>query len=295
MSIQTITSPIQEIASTFEERMTTLFKYSSVHYKNRPLAIEGFYDTPFFKRYLSTCDESDLVGFYTTINYILNVRVIQDIWIDVPFDHFQTYTRILEIIPFYAIGQDVKTQEWMRNSLSALSFLHMLQTYYNKEGLANTDRNLKDTFNQLNKLLTRKDDVPRPNRWRLMEFHDHISHHYIISTTENVEHKNEFVPFPVEKDDVKIYQPKDTLQLKLWGKSVRNCVASYEDKILRNSSAIFLIEKEGKPTYTYELDYSALKENRLQILQCVGIGNSSIPQEERTKIESALQQVVIST
>ena len=280
-------SPV-ELSVDFNTNLDAILTYVKEPITDK---VKDFFDTPSFKKYFGSKKINELVPFYTAVNYINNIAFVNQVWNDVPIDFFQTHERILEVFELYNC---VKTQvrSWMQEQMTYATFLHMVQTYYDKEGMQKTDNMIADTFKQCCTLIDRKETITRPRRWRLEEFHDHMSHLYIVSTTTNKEHKKEFIPLPIEKNSYKIYEPKDTLELTLWGKKVRNCVASYEDKILGERSAIFLIEKENKPTYTFELDYNALKKGQVQVKQCVGVGNSSIPVDERKEVEELISSVV---
>ena len=280
-------SPV-ELSTDFNTNLDAILTYVKEPITDK---IKNFFDTPYFKKYFGSKKINELVPFYTSVNYINNIAFVNQVWNDVPVDYFQTHEKILEIFELYNCVKP-EVRDWMQEQMSSTSFLHMVQTYYDKEGLQKTDNMIADTFKQMVQLVSRKETITRPRRWRLEEFHDHMSHLYIVSTTTNKEHKKEFIPLPIEMNSYKIYEPKDTLELTLWGKKVRNCVASYEDKILGERSAIFLIEKDEKPTYTFELDYNALKKGQVQVKQCVGVGNSSIPVEERKEVEELISSVV---
>lgn len=281
-------SPV-ELSADFNTNLQSILTYCKEPITDK---VKDFFDTPYFKKYFGAKKINELVPFYTSVNYINNISFLTQVWSDVPVDYFQTYEHILEIYELYNCVKP-ELRDWMQEQMSSTTFLHMIQTYYDKEGLQETDNMIVDTFRQMIQLVNRKETITRPRRWRLEEFHDHMSHLYIVSTTSNKEHKKEFIPLPIEKKSYKIYEPKDTLELTLWGKKVRNCVASYEDKILGERSAIFLIEKENKPTYTFELDYNALKKGQVQVKQCVGIGNSTIPMDERKEVEELISSVIV--
>jgi hypothetical protein len=98
----------------------------------------------------------------------------------------------------------------------------------------------------------------------------------------------------VEVDKWKIYQPKNTVELALWGRRVRNCVASYENAILQKRSAIVLIEENDKPTYTAELDYNSLKKGEFRFKQVVGLNNrsSDLDAEKKAVVEHLLSTAI---
>ena len=257
-----------------------------------------FFQTPFFRRWFASQDLTELVPFYLVSNYISNINFLNKVWSEIPFDIFQNYQDIL--MKFELHSTPDSSWNWMRDNLSYQSYLHMISHFYGEEGFQRTLEIYNDTTNQLSKLIGRRQNelekITKPKRWRLQEFHDHLSHLYLEATTENRPHPTEFIPFPVQKDSWKIYEPKDTMDLAMWGRRVRNCVLSYEDKIFGKQSAIVLIEENEKPTYTAELDYQQLKKGRIQFKQLVGLNNRSSDLDEDKRnvvanlIESALQR-----
>lgn len=249
-----------------------------------------FFQTPFFRRWMATEDMSDLVTLYLTANYIRNVHFISCLWKDTPIDYFQNFHEILKKFELYNVNGNVNS--WLSENLNSYSYLHMISQYYSKNKYQTVCEIYLDTMNQLSKLIQRKAEITPPNRWRLMDFHDHMSHLYMKSTVENKTHNNEFIPFPVKVNNYKIYQPKDTMELALWGKKVRNCVLSYEDKIIHNRSAIVLIEENETPKYTVELDYESLKKGNLNIRQSVGIANTALSDEQRSLCTELLSAAI---
>lgn len=252
----------------------------------------AFYKSPYFRRYFSSINIGEVVDFYKSYNYIANCGTIESVWGNVPFDYFQTYQHILSILPLYELKQNAR--DWLSKNTTVSTYLNMIQMYYSKHGIQKTETMYSDTLNQLVRLIDKKSVPTQPKRWRLDEFHDHISHLYLESTVENKKHDCEFIPCPIQKGKFKIYQPRDTLQLAIWGKRVHNCVLSYEEKIFQKESAIILVEEEDTPKYTFELRYNFLKKGQIQISQSVGIGNSSIPQEESTTLQKLIQEAIQS-
>ena len=257
-----------------------------------------FFQTPFFRKYFNSSDLTDLVEFYQVTNYIANVNFLNSVWNEIPFDIFQNYQNILTKFELYSTSESCRN--WMRDNLSYQSYLHMISHFYGEEGFQRTLEIYNDTVNQLNKLsllrINGSEKITKPKRWRLQEFHDHMSHLFLEATTENRKHPAEFIPVPFEKDAWKVYEPSCSLDLAMWGRRVRNCVMSYEDKIFGKQSAIVLIEENEKPTYTAELDYKSLQEGRIQFKQLVGLNNrsSDLDEEKRSVvtnlIESALKK-----
>lgn len=255
-----------------------------------------FFQTPFFRRWFVSQDLTELVPFYLVSNYISNVNYLNKVWSEIPFDIFQNYQDILMKFELYSTPDSA--WNWMRDNLSYQSYLHMISHFYGEEGFQRTLDIYNDTVNQLNKLSLRRmnemEKITKPKRWRLQEFHDHMSHLYLEATTENRKHPTEFIPFPVQKDSWKVYEPKDTMDLTMWGRRVRNCVMSYEDKIFRKQSAIVLIEENEKPTYTAELDYKSLQEGRIEFKQLVGLTNrsSDLDEEKRNIVSNLIESAI---
>ena len=255
-----------------------------------------FFQTPFFRRWLVSQDLTELVPFYLVSNYISNINYLNKVWNEIPFDIFQNYQDILMKFELYSTPDSAWS--WMRDNLSYQSYLHMISHFYGEEGFQRTLEIYNDTVNQLNKLSLRRingpEKITKPKRWRLQEFHDHMSHLFLEATTENRKHPTEFIPFPVQKDSWKVYEPKDTMDLAMWGRRVRNCVMSYEDKIFNKKSAIVLIEENDKPTYTAELDYKSLQEGRIQFKQLVGLNNhsSDLDEEKRSVVKSLIESAI---
>lgn len=248
--------------------------------------VNKFFHTPYFKRYFNSKDVTEMVAFYEVQNYIKNIISIDAIWNDIGFDYFQQYHFVIETSVLSHFNNSI-LKKWMSENLSHKTFLNMLSVYYPKVGYCVYQTNIADTFSQLVSLLDGGYEVSIPNRWRFVEFHDHISYLYLKKDIKNVEHKNEFIPIPFTKDKWKVYQPKDTLELAIWGKKVRNCVLSYENRIINKESVIVLIEEDDTPKYTFELDYNSPDI----VKQKVGIGNSQLTNEETELCTKLIQSV----
>ena len=275
------------LADNFQDNLNTVAKISEVDVSSR------FLQTPFFRKWFCAHDLTELVNFYQVANYISNINFMASVWSDITFDYFQNYQ---DILVKFELSKDAVCNEWVSSNMTHHTYLHMVNRFYEKEGFQRTNKIYNDTFNQLQKVMVRWGNTPekitKPAKWRLQDFHDHMSHLYIESSSDNVEHIPEFIPFPVEVNEWKIYQPKNTVELALWGRRVRNCVASYENAILQKRSAIVLIEENDKPTYTAELDYDGLKKGEFRFKQVVGLNNHSSDLDAEKK---ALVERLIST
>ena len=279
------------LSNNFQDNLNTVAKLAELDVSN------DFLQTPFFRKWFVSQELDDLVSFYQVANYIANINFLTSVWSDITFDYFQNHQDIL--MKFELYNSNIKDfYDWMRTNMTHQTFLHMVQHFYEKENFQRTNEIYNDTFNQLSKVMTRWGNTPekitKPAKWRLQDFHDHMSHLYIESTAQNVEHHPEFIPVPVKMDNWKVYQPKNTVELQLWGRRVRNCVSSYENAILQKRSAIVLIEENEKPTYTAELDYESLKEGKINFKQLVGLNNrsSDLDSEKRAVVEKLLMNAI---
>lgn len=288
-----LNTPVMKISFTpsdnFQDNLKTVAELSKTEYSS------GFFQTPFFRRWFTSQDLTELVTFYLATNYIGNVSFLTSIWNDIPYDAFQNYQDILTKFELYStIAESEGVISWIAENMNSSTFLHMISHFYEKNSFQRTVEIYNDTISQLSKLINRKANITRPKRWRLEEFHDHMSHLYLESTVENKKHPNEFIPFPVKISNWKVYEPKDTLELAVWGRRVRNCVLSYEDKIFSHQSAIVLIEENDTPVYTAELDYQALKKGQMNFKQLVGLNNRStdLDNEKREVVANLIQNAV---
>jgi PcfJ-like protein len=260
-----------------------------------------FLSTPYFKKYYArhfaissdpTLDAYEkAIHFYSFYNYVNNVAKFSHIWSDIPNDHFQNNLEFLESSAFLRnVNCDV-IRQWMNTNLKYESFFNMIRTYLSKNKVQELSTNIEDTMRQLSEMLKKKVEVERPNRWRIVEFHDHISYQYLKTNTENKVHDNTLIPHPFESEDWTVRQPKDTIELTIWAQKVRNCVASYENSIFSGKCKIILMEQDKKPTYTVEIDPNV--KNGIMIKQMVGHCNRHVDNNERQfaskLIESAIE------
>lgn len=200
-----------------------------------------------------------------------NVEIIQSIWEYLSFDLIRNHIECLEIV---SLPVDKIHHDWLKENIKLESFLNMVSTHYHKVGCIDIDTFIKDTFEQLGKLIKRNIEVSAPKRWRLVEFHDHVSYLYLKNTTRNNDLKTVIKPTMV--DGYLVSQPENSLNIIIWGKKVKNCVASYEERI-GESIWIFFIEKNGIPVYTVETDMS----KKYNIKQIVSQCNGSVSSEGR--------------
>lgn len=206
-----------------------------------------------------------------------NIKKIQNIWSYVSVDLIRNNIDFLEIVD---LPIDKSNSTWISQNIKLESFLNMIAMHYRKVGCISIETFIKDTFNQLSKLIDRKIEVSTPKRWRLIDFHDHVSYLYLKNTTKNNQLKTIIKPYM--QGQYTLSQPKDTVSIIIWGKKVKNCVASYEERI-GESIWIFFIEKDGIPYYTIETD---LKEFRIK--QMVSQSNQSVSDKERNMAQTII-------
>lgn len=223
-----------------------------------------------------------LVEFEQSI-LIKNVQKIQSIWSYVSFDLIRNNIDFLEIV---SLPIEDTIVEWIRMNMKLESFLNMIGNHYRKVGCIDINTFINDTFNQLNKLLKKDIEVCAPKRWRLIDFHDHISYLYLENTTQNNELKTIIKPY--NEGEYTVSQPPNTLSIVIWGKKVKNCVASYEERIGK-SLWIFFIEKDGVPLYTVETDKTKKYNIKQIVSQCNGSVNDEGKQLAQKLINSAVK------
>ena len=238
------------------------------------LTPESFLSKTSIKKYygqkLANNYPEKLIAFEQTI-LTKNIQKILTIWDYLSIDLVRNHIQTLEIV---SIPLDGKHTDWLRENIKLESFLNMISTHHTKTGCIEIGTFLRDTFDQLGKLLNKKVEVAPPKRWRLIEFHDQISYLYLKNNTKNNKIKTLIKPY--KKDVYLVSQPKESIEIIIWGKKVKNCVASYEERIGDNIW-IFFIEKDGVPLYTVETD----KGKTLNVKQMVSQCNGRVTNEER--------------
>jgi hypothetical protein len=208
-----------------------------------------------------------LVEFEKTV-FSNNIKTLKKMWPYLAFDLILNNIDWLEILE---LSINDTQANWLITNIKPQSFLNMINNHYTKVGCISINTFLKDTFNQLDKLIKQNVDVSAPKRWRLIDLHDHVSYLYLKNNTKN--NKLPTIISPCKKDNYLLSQPKDSIEIVIWGKKVKNCVASYEENIGK-SIWIFFIEKDGVPLYTVETDMK-----NYNIKQIVSQCNSRVEQE----------------
>lgn len=262
-----------------------------------------FFNTPFFRNYLANTteqyqqEENPFIKetiYGRVYSIIVTANQINKVWSDVPVDYYRTYLSMLESFVQVKFFNEPEVVQWCQENMSYPTFFNLVSQGLDKTDLSVTNNLLRDTFSQIQKVLQRGFNVTRPERWRLKEFHDHVSTIYLEKTTENVPFPEKSIETPYVEGDYKVYQPDDTLTLAKWAAKVRNCVASYADKVFQKQSEIVFVEQGGAAKFTVEIDYGPLKKGNVQIKQiqesCKGMGCTQEQEREhcRRMIERAV-------
>ena len=150
---------------------------------------------------------------------------------------------------------------------------------------------LQDTLNAIYDLMRAGRELPKPSRWRLSTFHDHVvAESWKIRNTDYQLPQDMFPkPFTTMVGETKytIIQPISAHQLAQWGQAARNCVGSsgYSSDIRAKKHFILMIMLDHKPRYTVQLK---LRGNSLDVVQIKDIGNRNLTDDEKAGVESAL-------
>jgi hypothetical protein len=175
-----------------------------------------------------------------------------------PVDYIQKMYEIgRHIRPIYS-GATVA--EWLKLHLPIASFVGWFEKHLNETLIEwklnpemarrSTDSTgqpttsfyeLNDTINMMRNLRLRQIEVAglgyaqrenynlkmdRPNRWRLSEFHDHVSAQVWLAGNKNENLPQDLFPAPIKIDHLDsvwtFFQPRDIHQLSHWGQAVRN-------------------------------------------------------------------------
>lgn len=243
-------------------------------------SIKKYYGQKMLENYPAT-----LIEFEQSI-LTKNISQLLKIWDYLSIDLVRNHIQTLEIVLLPI--SDEENISWIRNNIKLESFLNMISTHHLKTGCIEIGTFIKDTFDQLNKLIKKGIVVDTPKRWRMIEFHDHVSYLYLKNNTVNKKIKTIINPF--NDGEYKVSQPKQSIDIVIWGKKVKNCVASYEERIGKNLW-IFFIEKDGVPHYTVETS----KDKKLQVMQMVRQCNASVSEDERSFAQNLINKAFVNS
>jgi len=289
-----------QISDDFNENFKSIF---STDYESNKVE---FLKTPFFRKYFHQKIEeikANKENFWWAIPYAhlrrtyKNISNISVIWSDVPVDYFREHNETINSMNF--TRPKAKAAKWLRENMSYESFFNMVKVHSAKvANWSELDSVLNDTISQLDDIVDQpKLKLMKPKRWRLGEFHDHITELYVQKDIRNIEYENVHIPTAyVRKDGWSAVQPKDTTELAVWASKVRNCVRSYESKIVNDQSKIILIKENDVPKFTVEI--GAEKEvtvASLNIKQAVGYCNKQLTKEERDFVTQLIVEAITSS
>lgn len=202
---------------------------------------------------------------------------------------------------------------WIKANIPIASWVKLFSTFaesntenipYSSFHFISTCRfgELCDTLNMLETVLRSKsnriEDVGRPDRWRITEFHDYFTAESFKANNTNEPLPQDLFPEPVKVDHLgsrwTFFQPRDVHQLAQWGSAVRNCVgaaSNYRDGIKKQTHFIVLAMIDNRPRFTVQLKVA---NGMMDVIQVAGIGNKPLTSEERSSYEitfaAALQQ-----
>ena len=140
-------------------------------------------------------------------------------------------------------------------------------------------------------------DLETPSRWRLAEFHDHVSAKVWLTTNENEDMPQDLFPAPVKVEHLgstwTFFQPRDIHQLGKWGQAVRNCVGNatnYREGVKKKTHFIVLAMIDQRPRFTMQLK---VRNGVLEVDQIADIGNRRLDDNERSSYELTFSKALI--
>lgn len=165
--------------------------------------------------------------------------------------------------------------------------INMMSTLFNRQ-TADLDYNQKQAA-----ML----DLKAPSRWRLAEFHDHISAKIWLTANKNEDMPQDLFPAPIKVEHLgstwTFFQPRDIHQLGQWGQAVRNCVgnaSNYREGVKRKTHFIVLAMIDQRPRFTVQLKVSS---GVLNVDQIADIGNRRLDDNERSSYELTFAKALI--
>lgn len=214
--------------------------------------------------------------------------------------------------------------EWIRNSVPIASYLNIIKNRVNEQleqwalALDNHTgsyingqrlvamRELDDTISMLStcidaQLKTGKEyaEVPCPDRWRIKDWHDHISAECFKVQNPNENLRQDLLPTPISVhsngEKWTYFQPKDIHQLALWGRAVRNCVgnaSSYKEGIKKKTHFIVLAMIDNKPHITIQLN---VRNGLLTVDQIADVANKRMTADQQQQFMATFNEALTQT
>ena len=262
------------------------------------------FDTPFFKTYYQSRQtdaenaQNDLIRFSIAaqvFSAVTTIKHIDKVWPNAPMDLYRCNFQMLEsFLNFSAITKPIVTN-WLQENMQPATFFHMMSKFIDKEGRDEAISLFNDTFSQLTKILDRKFDFKKTDkfRWRLREFHDFVSQYYLEKTTQNIPFAEIVLSEPANVDGFVIHQPKNTVELAIWAGKARNCVYSRAESVIGGNSYIFFIEKDGKLEYTCEVNKRETKKKKTVVFREIkNRTNRSLTRDEEEMCAGLLSGII---
>lgn len=266
----------------------------------------SFFKTSFFQReFVANVDYGD-VNSNTPLNernydqdvrmvnhtklclFLCNYKFVTTAWKDTPRDYFQSHLDFMTDYVWFLgdrfyqhvmncvngsgsgdnMGKYLEISQWFGENMSHKTYFNMVKQYCKKENVYGKRKIYNDDISNILCELYTKNEIPRiPSRWTMTEFHDIISDQQTLLSIKQETYDDVILSESVIIDNYNIFEIKDTISLYRWARVVRNCVASYSNKIKEKKSRIICIEKDGSPKYTVEVDHGAFKNGRVVIKQ----------------------------
>lgn len=140
-------------------------------------------------------------------------------------------------------------------------------------------------------------DLETPSRWRLAEFHDHVSAKVWLTANHNEAMPQDLFPAPIKVENLgstwTFFQPRDIHQLGQWGQAVRNCVGnanSYREGVKKKTHFIVLAMIDQRPRFTMQI---RVRNGALEVDQIADIGNRRLDDNERASYEITFAKALI--
>lgn len=261
-----------------------------------------YFTTPRFTNYLNeqkaayASEENDKKQYVIAgraFCIVTTITQLNKVWKDIPIDYYNVYSTFLRSFVNLTCFNEPEIANWFSENMSYRTFFNMMNRYLVKTSYTELNDTFSDTVKQLRDLIRKKATIIPPKRWRLIEFHDHVSEMLLEQTIDNVEYKNT-ISKPYKEGDYTVYQPKDKLDLAKWASKVRNCVLSRSSEVEQGSSEIVFVEKDGIPEITVEINGPKNRKDQqfIQIKEIKGRCNSIIPKEQEQQILKMIQSAM---
>lgn len=297
-----------DVAQEYEEYIKATLASPT---KEDQFVIETYYGNKPYRRFLVELIDQNIKDnlfeegfhreFYHLVLTALHKNILQLHQIYGPDVDYNLVINNFDLLSEIKINKFAKIDEesavWIKNNISLKSFINMWRVPYDKTENDYTKINelnslFADVIRMIGQILKKKNAEPPTTitPLRFHEFHDHIARLHLIASNTNDVYDHVIIDEPVEIENYTIDCPKDSLSLRLWAQKVKNCVASYNDKILRKTSHIIFVSVDGSPTYTLEVDYNM--EKTLRIKYTEKIYRSTMSSEEKQKVETLVIEAV---